>query len=112
MDGQGQQDAAFVATERGRTAGILSEFLKEQFDTQMRAIDNRIFAAFNKTGAIPADVAIQAWLEKFAIWRLRASLLREQNAGASAGRSLEPHMKQDFAATTPSAENGGYDDGR
>jgi hypothetical protein len=112
VDERGQQDAAITASERGRLAGVVGEFLEEQFNTQSRQIDARIFAHYKLHGAIPADMAIQAWIEKFTLGKTRAMLRQEQVAGVSAGRRLEPLMNRTFAATTPSTENGGYEDGR
>lgn len=99
---------------RGRAAIEASGFLDEIVSELDLGVDRRVFNVLDRTGAIPADVAVQAWLEKHTYSKIRGRLRQEANSGQTAGRLLEPVMKLNparpfYTASTPSAENGGYD---
>lgn len=107
-------DSLLGKVARGKVALEAGAFLDEIISELELGVDRRVFTVLDRTGSIPADVAVQAWLEKHTYTKIRGRLRQEANSGQTAGRLLEPVMKlhrpaQAFTATTPSAENGGYD---
>ena len=102
--------------ERGRLADTTKSFLDEMLAQLESEIDKRVYQVLRDNGSIPAEVAIQAWIEKHTYSRLRTRVSQIANSGETAGRLVEPAMKLRTgiqtlmgAASTPSSENGGYD---
>lgn len=109
MDDRRTQDKLLDLVERGRTAGAVGQLFEEALAEAEAAVDRRIFGLLMTGAPISPEGAIQAWYEKYAYRRLRGILSQQKAAGVSAARRLSPGMELTVgAASSPSAENGGY----
>lgn len=52
----------------------------------------RVFRAMEAGETVGADLAMQAWAAKFALWRLQKRLTQTVQTGQTASEALTPHM--------------------
>lgn len=78
---------------RGQASAALLDQLRPLVQEQMDKVDARVFARIRSGDPLTADIALQCWLEKYAFAQLLRTLEKDETAGRSAGKRVEPEMK-------------------
>lgn len=73
----------------GTAASSALELMGAEIEALAAAVDRRVYSAM-EAGTLTPDVAVQAWAEKLAYFKLLQRLGRTERVGRSAARRLTP----------------------
>lgn len=76
----------------GQTASALAHLIGPRLDAMDAAVDRRIMSHLASGAALDPNLAVQAWMEKHAIARLRKTLLAQESTGRKAAARLGTHF--------------------
>ena len=74
---------------RGVIAGQLREHAQGVADSQEEQIRSKIFEVIDSPNPLDQDVAVQAWIELRAVYKLVRSFKRAEMEGRTAGETLQ-----------------------
>lgn len=83
-----QIDKDFRHVQQGKAARGLADFLGAELDRLDREADKRIYRLLMRNEAVDPQLALQVFLEKYAMHKLAQDLLKLMRAGESAGERI------------------------
>ena len=92
MAGPKELDQAFVKVTTGSELTVAAPALNALLDQQARAVERRVFQKLNGGETLDPQFAVQAWMELFALSRVRSGLTKAQAMGQSASETISEHM--------------------
>ena len=85
--------ADLVTLSEGQAASTELPMTEKLLLKLEKSVETRIAMILESGEALSPDIAIQAWIEKFAYRRLHRRLTQQVVMGQNAGEELAPHMK-------------------
>ena len=83
-----QIDKDFSRVQQGKAARTLVDFLGKELDRLDREADKRIYRMLKLREAVDPQLALQVFMEKYAMHKLAQDLLKLMRAGESAGERI------------------------
>lgn len=82
-----------VRYNKGQSAGAVLSHLGPTLDQHEAEIDRRVYAKLQAGDTLDPQAAVQFWMEKFSIHKLRKTLQTQENRGIKAGKRLGDTMR-------------------
>ncbi len=83
-------DTLLSRLKAGELAADVLPHVTEMLDGLDRSVSRRVFMRINSGDGLPPELAVEAWLERYAYHRLRTRLTQASQVGQSASADLEP----------------------
>lgn len=83
-------DDMLTKLKAGAMASDALPLITEMLDGLDKAVSRRVYTRISSGDGLPPEMAVEAWLERYAYHRLRTRLTQATKVGQSASGDLEP----------------------
>ncbi len=87
-------DTLLSKLREGELAADVLPVVTEMLDNLDKSVSRRVFRHISSGEGLPPEVAVEAWLERYAYHRLRTRLTQATQVGQSAAENLKPMLNR------------------
>lgn len=85
---------AIESLTKAKSAAAAVTYLGDDLLLKQRRIDLKVFVKLQNGDSLDPQLALQFWMQKWAVWQLQQELMQQLKMGEAAGRVLAPMMNQ------------------